>query len=622
VVERRLVGPYLVGPYLVGPHLVGPDLVERRLGGPYLVGPHLVGPHLVSAYLVSAYLVSRGLGHQLTVTQRADPAPAGRVSITLKRLPVLIGALLLLGTVLVTCLFALPDEGLLDTGFSIPAGLLCLVGLAAFSELAYIRVPHGDSTEDLTFFEAIVVMAALVLPPLLVLIGALAGLTVAWIIMRRRLVKTFFNLGMFTVATSTMLLVARAIVGSHQVTTVDLRLVLAVLAGTAAFGAVNLLSLAAVLVVVEGVDPLSWMRAEAVGSLVMVGGNVGVAVICVSMATSTPILLPFMGLPVLALVHSYKQSQRHARERERGNALVELSSALTASGAPTELIAGLLPPLRKLFDADRAAIDFSVDEHPVTPQDRRVKLDLGDGVQGTLVLGWDRVRGTDDRPFPKRAGSPVDEPLLATTASAVSSVLRSARHLSALIEESSKLQAVIDHATDGIAVVDNSGAVLVWSPSMQALVGEPPPHAVLSKYDDPVVGLLATLARDPAAMAATLTTSLPVGKPQTMVEVSLVGRHGDLRELNVSVSRIGGPGPGLAVLSAHDATEDRRVEKMKADFVATVSHELRTPITPHQGVRASVGVPVATGWNQPVGCTRCRPSRTGPITSAGSSTTC
>jgi signal transduction histidine kinase len=33
----------------------------------------------------------------------------------------------------------------------------------------------------------------------------------------------------------------------------------------------------------------------------------------------------------------------------------------------------------------------------------------------------------------------------------------------------------------------------------------------------------------------------------------------------------------------HDATEDRRVEKMKADFVATVSHELRTPITPIKG---------------------------------------
>jgi signal transduction histidine kinase len=498
---------------------------------------------------------------------------------------VLIGGLLLLGTLLVTCLFLLPDQGLLDTGgFSTPVGLIGLVALAAFAELAYVRVPHGDITEDLTFFEAIVVMAALVLPPLVVVTGALGGLTIAWIIMRRSWVKNVFNFAMFAAATSAMLIVAHAIGGQHHLDEVDLRLVLALMAGTATFGAFNLLALSAVVFVVEGVRPLGWLRAEILGSLVMVGGNVGVAVIFVSMAMSSPILLPFVGLPVLALVHSFKQSQRHARERERANALVELSSALTASGDLDELVDGLLAPLRKVFDADRAAIEVSPSAQPTNPDDRVVVLDLGDGVQGHLVLGWDLGGDREARPFPKRAsGHIVDEPLLATTASAVSSVLRSARHMVALTEESSKLQAVIDHATDGIAVVDSSGAVLVWSPSMRALVGDPPPKAVLAGYDDAVVGLLATLAPDPAAMAATLTRSLPVVRAQTVVEVALVGRHGDLRALDVSVSRIGAPAPGLCVLSAHDATEDRRVEKMKADFVATVSHELRTPITPIKG---------------------------------------
>jgi signal transduction histidine kinase len=287
---------------------------------------------------------------------------------------------------------------------------------------------------------------------------------------------------------------------------------------------------------------------------------------------------------VLALVHSFKQSQRHARERERANALVELSSALTASGDPSAVIEGLLAPLRKVFDADRATITLSRDDEAIIDaEDRVVVLDLGDGVQGRMSLGWDLTRG-DGRPFPKRAGkSAVDEPLLATTASAISSVLLSARQVTALIEESSKLQAVIDHATDGIAVIDGNGAVLVWSPSMRELVGDPPPLAVLAQYDDAVVGLLSTLARDPAAMAATLTRSLPVVRAKTSVDVCLVGRQGDERALDVSVSRIGGPGPGLAVLTAHDVTEDRRVEKMKADFVATVSHELRTPITPIKG---------------------------------------
>ena len=355
------------------------------------------------------------------------------------RLPVLIAALLVLGAALVACLFLLPDEGLLDTGLSIQAAFLGLIVLAAFSELAYVRVPHGESTEDLTFFEAVVVMATLVLAPVLVLVGALVGLTVAWIVMRRPLVKTLFNLGMFMVATSAMLLVARAIVGPEQITTIDLRLVIAVLAGTAAFGVVNLLALAAVMVVLEGMHPLDWMRAEAVGSLMMVGGNVGVAVIFVSMAMSSPILLPFVGLPVLALVHSFKQSQRHARERDRANALVELSSALTASGDPDALIDGLLAPLRKVFDADRATITLFVDEEVTVNAEDRVVVARSRRRRAGQPEPW---LGRDSwgrrRPFPKSAGKrPVDEPLLATTASAISSVLRSARHVTALIEESS-----------------------------------------------------------------------------------------------------------------------------------------------------------------------------------------
>jgi signal transduction histidine kinase len=523
------------------------------------------------------------MGHKLTMSHLDDASPR-RIRTRLKPLPVLIAGVLLLGAVLATALGVLPDQGLLSTSFSPLVGLIGLVALAAFAELAYVRVPHGDITEDLTFFEAILVMAALALPPMVVITGALGGLAVAWIVMRRAWVKTIFNFGMFAAATSTMLLVAHAIAGPQPVGEIDLRLVLALMAGTAAFGAVNLLALAAVVLVTEGVRPLGWLRAEIVGSLVMVGGNVGVAVIFVTMAKSSPILLPFVGLPVLALVHSFKQSQRHARERERANALVELSSALTASGDPSALVDGLLAPLRKVFDADRATISLTVDDGRANAEDRVVVLDLGDGAQGSLSIGWNLARGEHGRPFPRLGGkSAVDEPLLATTAGAISSVLRSARQVTALIEESSKLQAVIDHATDGIAVIDGNGAVLVWSPSMRELVGDPPPLAVLAQYDDAVVGLLSTLARDPAAMAATLTRSLPVVRAKTSVDVCLIGRQGDDRALDVSVSRIGGPGPGLAVLTAHDATEDRRVEKMKADFVATVSHELRTPITPIKG---------------------------------------
>ena len=516
------------------------------------------------------------------MTQIDAMSSPGRLRSRLGELSVVVGGLLLLGAGLGACVLLLPSVGLLDDHVPLPVGIAALVGFAALSEVAHVRVPHGDTAEDLAFFEAVVVVAALVLPPAVVLGGALLGSAAAWSLMRRGLVKSLFNLGMFAVATASMLLLTHTI-GGHGHQSLDPRLVGALLVGTAAFGVVNHLAMAAVLSVVQGEDPIKWIREEAAGTLYMVGGNLGVALISTAIAISDPLLLPFVGLPVLALVHSYKQSQRHAAERERANAFVQLGSALTASGDPAEVIDGLLPPLRKLFGADR--VDILVgEEHQALADDLVVPLDLGDGAEGCLVLAWDASRDHKETHLAKRSSSsPVDEPLLATTASAVASVLRSARHLAALIEESSKLQAVIDHATDGIAVVDGTGAILVWSPSMRALVGEPPPRAVLAQYDDAVVGLLSTLARDPAAMVVTLTRSLPVVRAKTVVEVALIGRHGDIRALEVSVSRIGGPGPGLAVLTAHDATEDRRVEKMKADFVATVSHELRTPITPIKG---------------------------------------
>ena len=98
-----------------------------------------------------------------------DDASPRRIRMRLKPLPMLIAGVLLLGAILATCLWVLPDQGLLDTSFAAPVGLIGLVALAAFAELAYVRVPHGDITEDLTFFEAVLVMAALALPPLVVI---------------------------------------------------------------------------------------------------------------------------------------------------------------------------------------------------------------------------------------------------------------------------------------------------------------------------------------------------------------------------------------------------------------------------------------------------------------------
>ena len=500
------------------------------------------------------------------------------------RLHRLVTGTLLVGAMLVAAaVVLLPQSPLMATDVPVPLAVAVLVALAALSEVAYVRVPHGDSTEDLTFFEAVVVTAAIVLPPGHVLFAALAGLASACLLLRRPLVKTLFNIGTYAAGTSTFLLVSHGIVGyagDDVPQRLDLRGVVALLVGTAAFALVNLVALAAVLAVVEGRTPSSWLRDEWVTSVVMVVGSVGVGAVAVELAVSNPVLLPFTGLPVLALMRSYRATQDHARARERANALIELNGVLAAGADPEVLVADLQPPLIRLFGADEVAVLLPGDGTVAPSHALVVPLDLG-GEYGGLVVTVDAERQAGERPFRRRENA-VDVPMLGAVASAVASVLRAGRHLAALTEESSKLQAVIDHGTDGTAVLQADGEVLVWSPSMRELVGDSPDR--IEPGEDVVVALLASLSSDPARTADVLSQEIAPARQRAKTGLTILSTSGEEREVEVSVARISnGVGRDLAVVTLRDATQERRLEKMKSDFVATVSHELRTPITPIKG---------------------------------------
>jgi hypothetical protein len=294
----------------------------------------------------------------------------------------LVGASLLVGALLSAAVAALPAQPLVETGTPVTVAVIVLIVLAALSEVAYVRVPHGDSTEDLTFFEAVVITAAIVLPPAHVLGAALAGLVTACVVLRRPLVKTAFNIGTYAAGTSILLLMAHAVAGPWHGGTVgdlDAWVIGGLLLGTAAFAGVNLLALAAVLAVVEGKHPDAWLREEWATSAVMVIGSVGIGAVGVELAMSNPLLLPFTGLPVLALMRSYVASQQHARARERANALVALNSVLASGRAADDLVVAVQAPLRTLFAVDDVTVVLPGDDPPeLGADDLSVPLHLGD----------------------------------------------------------------------------------------------------------------------------------------------------------------------------------------------------------------------------------------------------
>ena len=137
------------------------------------------------------------------------------------------------------------------------------------------------------------------------------------------------------------------------------------------------------------------------------------------------------------------------------------------------------------------------------------------------------------------------------------------------------LRTLIDTVPDGIFVVDaegrvtdsNARAAQLWDPKGEGLVGR-------------ALGEL-LFPGQPASLRAEKQAAWG-GTPQRCErEARLPG--GEPCDLALSLEAIQlGEVPGLLV-SVRDVREQRRLERMQSEFVATISHELRTPLTAIHG---------------------------------------
>ena len=139
-------------------------------------------------------------------------------------------------------------------------------------------------------------------------------------------------------------------------------------------------------------------------------------------------------------------------------------------------------------------------------------------------------------------------------------------------------------------------------------VGDPLIEAVLAGLPDPVVALdrrgdVVALNARAIAVAPALRPGEPVSLglrvPQVLEAIRRARASGTAQRVEFServpldrwyeviVTPISSPGvaanPGLVLLAFHDLTPLRRVEEMRADFVANASHELRTPLAALSG---------------------------------------
>ncbi len=142
-------------------------------------------------------------------------------------------------------------------------------------------------------------------------------------------------------------------------------------------------------------------------------------------------------------------------------------------------------------------------------------------------------------------------------------------------EERAEAARVLATIGDGVLLLDRGGRIRLWNPAAERITG-------LAASD---------VAGRPAATAVPgwteIAPRIPVAGTGEKPAVASVPLEVDGRELWLSISAVGSEAG--VVYAFRDLTDERRLEAMRQDLVATVSHELRTPVAAIYGAAVTLG---------------------------------
>jgi signal transduction histidine kinase len=140
------------------------------------------------------------------------------------------------------------------------------------------------------------------------------------------------------------------------------------------------------------------------------------------------------------------------------------------------------------------------------------------------------------------------------------------RHVAEQRLELERHARVLDHVDRGVFLIDQSGVITYWNPAAQAITGLARDAVIGRPADQALPGWEAIGPEVPVSA---------VPGPGSL-EAKTLPLDIDGRELWISISGVLYE-DGI-VYAFRNLTEERALDELKGEFVATVSHELRTPL--------------------------------------------
>ena len=140
-------------------------------------------------------------------------------------------------------------------------------------------------------------------------------------------------------------------------------------------------------------------------------------------------------------------------------------------------------------------------------------------------------------------------------------------------QERERAERVLAHVGDGVFLVDRDGVIRLWNTAAEAITGLRSDAICNRPAEETIPGWPAIAARVPVARRpgdaddASSAETVPLEIGGRDIWLSIVG-----------VAQADG-----IVYAFRDVTRERRLEELRAQFVATISHELRTPLASLHG---------------------------------------